>query len=104
MLARGVDETSWTSLFYHDPEINKLICITVGSDKIVAKNVYTKEVADKAEFSDLAYFITADGKQSTAIEHIKWTDQDTFIGQLSDIFVEGKKQPDSPKVTYKRVK
>jgi hypothetical protein len=106
VVGRGKDSDggSHISTFYFDPEIKKVVAVTIGNDKTVSKNIYPVEDLKKEKFSDLNYFVTAEGKQATALENVEWSGKDQFIWHLSNIIVEGTKLPDSGKVTFKRAK
>ena len=96
---------SASSIFYYDPELRKVVCVSVLDSGHVVKTIYTKEMLEKDEYSALSYFTTPDGKQATSIEHIRWIGKDQIAWNRTDIFVEGeKRRPESPETIMNRVK
>ena len=96
---------SASSIFYYDPELRKVVCVSVLDSGHIIKTIYTKEMLDKDTYSALSYLTTPDGKQGTSVEHIRWIGKDQLAWSRTDICIEGeKRRPGGPETVMNRVK
>ncbi|MCC7376672.1 MAG: hypothetical protein IT581_18580 [Verrucomicrobiales bacterium] len=97
--------TSLRTLWYFDPQIKRVVSISVHNSGTVTRSVFQEKIGSWVEAANQCYIITPEGQQGTAVEHLKWIDADTFEYWRSDVVIDGQSQPAAdPKMTFKRVK
>ncbi|HTG45492.1 MAG TPA: DUF4440 domain-containing protein [Verrucomicrobiae bacterium] len=92
------------NMWYFDPNTQRIVSFSIGPDGSVGTGFILKRQDNAEEILMPFQGVTGDHKLMSSLDHLKRIDKNTFEYWTTDFVIDGKKQPDSPKMLFKRIK